>query len=87
MAVLGMCAGSSSSRPLEMILEWGRLYKRRAGSSQEQKAESGMAGQPVASLMDAETLDAMCHFFLRHTAYAGRGWDVPGDSDSMVSQL
>ena len=34
--------------------------------------------------MDAETLDAMCHFFVRHTAYAGRAWDILDDSQSMV---
>lgn len=59
-------------------------FMRHAGTGQEQRAESRLAGQPGASLMDAETLDAMCHFFLRHTAYAGRGWDAAEDSESVV---
>ncbi len=82
--MLGFLNVLPSCNSLCVVKRWCRMCKRRAGTSQEQKAESRMAGQPGASLMDTETLDAMCHFFLRHTAYAGRGWDVLDDSDSMV---
>ena len=56
----------------------------RAGAIGENKAEGSGVGQPGTSLMDAETLEAMCQFFLRHTAYAGRGWGAPEDTSATV---
>lgn len=47
---------------------------RHAGTGHEQRLDSGTAVQSGASPMDTDTLDATCHFFLRHMAYAGRGW-------------
>lgn len=37
--------------------------------------------------MDADTLEAMCQFFLRHMAYAGRGWGAPQADDPAVRCL
>ena len=56
----------------------------RVGAVGENGAEGSGVGQPGTPLMDAKTLEAMCHFFLRHTAYAGRGWGAPEDTAAMV---
>lgn len=52
----------------------------RVGAVGENGAEGSGVGQPGTSLMDAKTLEAMCQFFLHHTAYAGGGWGAPEDS-------
>ena len=56
----------------------------RVGAVGESGAEGSGAGQPGTFPMDAKTLEAMCQFFLRHTAYAGRGWGAPEDTAAMV---
>ena len=55
------------------------------GRSPEQRAESSSASQAALSATDSETLEAMLQFFLRHTAYAGRGWGAVIEGDAIVS--
>ena len=55
------------------------------GRGPEQRADSGSASQAALSATDSETLEAMLQFFLRHTAYAGRGWGAVDADDATVS--
>ena len=55
------------------------------GRSPEQRADSSSASQAALSATDSETLEAMLQFFLRHTAYAGRGWGAVDEGDATVS--
>lgn len=51
----------------------------------EHWADSSSASQAALSATDSKTLEAMLQFFLRHTAYAGRGWGTADKGDAMVS--
>ena len=56
------------------------------GRSPEQRADSSSASQAALSATDSETLEAMLQFFLRHTAYAGRGWGAVDEGNATVSR-
>ena len=72
--------------PVNHAMAPAGAHASHMGRSPEQRADSSSASQAALSATDSETLEAMLQFFLRHTAYAGRGWGAVDEDNAIVSQ-